>query len=361
MRNMCRFILGLFLGFGCLAGAASAQFKNGGQASDLKLPTISQAAGVTQRIGLTDITITYHRPLVGGRKIWGQAVPFGQVWRAGANENTTITFTDDVSVEGHPLPAGPYGLYMSPTADEWTVIFSKNSSAWGSFSYDQKEDALRVTVKPQPSDFREALTYDFDDVKPDSTVATLRWEKLAVPFRISVDVKATTLRSIHDQLRGLKGFGWEAQDEAARWCLDNNYNLEQALQWTDRSIQSEERFDNLLTKSEILSALGRKQEAEAAKAKAFDKASGIQLHFYGRGLQFQSRQEDAFAIFKVNAQKHPNEWFAHTELARMAVAQGNFDTAVKEMRMALGGAPDFAKPQIQRLIDRLEKKEHINP
>lgn len=361
MRNICQFILGLFLGLSCLAGAASAQFKNGGQASDLKLPTISQAAGVTQRIGLTDITITYHRPLVGGRKIWGQAVPFSQPWRAGANENTTITFTDDVSVEGHPLPAGTYGLHMIPTADEWTVIFSKNSSAWGSFTYDQKEDALRVTVKPQPSDFREALTYEFDDVKPESAVATLRWEKLAVPFRISVDVKATTLRSIHDQLRGLKGFGWEAQDEAARWCLDNNYNLEQALQWTDRSIQSEERFDNLMTKSEILSTLGRKQEAQAAKNKAIDIASGFQLHAYGRGLQIQKRQDEAFALFKINTQRHPNEWYAHGELSRMAAAQGDFDIAAKEMKLALGGAPDFAKPQIQRLIERLEKKENINP
>ena len=149
-----------------------------GQAIELKLPTVSQRASTTQRIGLTDITINYCRPLVGGRKLWGAEVPYGKPWRAGANENTTISFTDDVSVEGKALPAGTYGLHMIPTADQWTVIFSKNSTSWGSFSYDEKEDALRVTTKAQPAEMQEALLYTFDDVKPDSTTATLRWEKL---------------------------------------------------------------------------------------------------------------------------------------------------------------------------------------
>ena len=181
MRKACGILLGLIVGIGCLTSRADAQFKNGNQATELNLPTLSQRAVVIQRIGLTDISIVYHEPYVGGREIWGKTVPYGKVWRAGANENTTITFADDVSVEGKPLPAGTYGLHLIPNPDHWTIIFSKNSTSWGSFSYDEKEDALRVDVTPHAAEFREALTYTFDDIKPDSAAATLRWDKLAVP------------------------------------------------------------------------------------------------------------------------------------------------------------------------------------
>src|SRR5207237_10431618 len=157
----------------------------------LDLPYASQAAQVKQRVGVTDITITYHRPVVNGRKIWGGLVPTGQVWRAGANENTTIEFSTPISVEGKALPAGTYGLHMIPTADTWTVIFSKMATAWGSYTYDQKEDALRVTVKPRPTEMEEALEYEFEDLKPDSATLTLKWEKIAVPVKIAVTADKT--------------------------------------------------------------------------------------------------------------------------------------------------------------------------
>jgi hypothetical protein len=361
MRNMRRGLLGLVVGLGCLATSANAQFKNGGQATELKLPTLSQRSIITQQIGLTNITVNYCRPLVGGRTLWDKEIPYGKVWRAGANENTVISFSDDVSVEGHALPAGTYGLHMIPGADQWTVIFSKNSTSWGSFSYDDKEDALRVTTKPQTGEFEEALVYTFEDVKPDSTAVTLRWAKIAVPFHVSVDVNAIVLRSIQNQLRNVGGFTWAGYDEAANWLLDTNTNLDQAMKWEDTSTQAEERFDNLLTKSQILEAQGKKQESEAAKAKAFDLANGVQLHAYGRGLQIQKKQEEGFAVFQINIKKRPNEWYTHGELSRIASAKGDFATATKEMKLALAGAPDGAKKQIQGLIDRLEKKQDINP
>src|ERR1044072_98450 len=162
-----------------LCGTVSAQ-------SDLKLPDVSQAAEVKQRIALTDITVNYHRPLVNGRKIWGGVVPYGKVWRAGANENTTIEFSDPVSVEGKPLDKGTYGLRMIPKQDYWTVIFSKDNPGWGSFSYDQKEDAWRAGVKQKPlAEQKEALEGECEDLKPDSTAVTLKWEKLGVPFTVS--------------------------------------------------------------------------------------------------------------------------------------------------------------------------------
>ena len=361
MRKSLKYFASLAFSFAALAGTAQAQFKNGGQATELKLPTLSQRASTAQRIGITDITINYCRPLVAGRKLWGSEIPYGKPWRTGANENTTVTFTDDVSVQGKPLAAGTYGLHMIPAADQWTVIFSKNSTSWGSFSYDEKEDALRVTVKPREAEMQEALLFTFDDVKPDSADATMRWAKLAVPFHVGVDVNAIVYRSIQNQLRNTAGFTWAGYDEAANYLLDNNYKLDDALKLEDRSIQAEERFDNLLTKSQILTAMGKKQEAEALQAKAYSVATGVQLHIYGRGLQFQKKQDEAFAIFKMNVQKHPNEWYTHGELSRMASAHGDFDTAVKEMNLALAAAPDPAKNQIKGLIARLEKKEDINP
>src|SRR3954468_23385947 len=154
-----------------------AQFKDGSQSVTLQLPEQSQAAKVSQTVGLTNINISYHRPLVNNRRIFGtQIVPYGQVWRAGANENTVVEFTDPVTIEGQPLAKGAYGLHMIPNEDSWTLIFSKNSTSWGSFTYDQKEDALRVNVKPQKGEFHEALAYDFDQVQPDSAIVTLHWE-----------------------------------------------------------------------------------------------------------------------------------------------------------------------------------------
>lgn len=361
MQLQMKFLMGLSLAASAMVLPAAAQFKNGSQATELNLPRLSQRATVSQRVGLTDITIVYHRPTVNGRKIFGAAVPYGQVWRSGANENTVITFSDDVSVEGQALAAGTYGLHTIPDADHWTVVFSKNSTSWGSFTYDQKEDALRVTVKPQPGEAQEALAYTFDDVKPDSVAATLRWEKTAVPMHIAVDVKSVVDKSIQNQLRSTGGFSWAGFDEAALWNLDVNYKLDEAVKWSDQSIQIEERFDNLMTKSQVLEAMGKTQEAETAKKHALEIAKPLQLHIYARQLQRQKKQDEAFAIFRENGKKHPELWFAHGGLARIASAQGDFPTAVKEMKQAQALGPEANKKFLDALIDRLEKKEDINP
>ena len=360
MSRTWKCVLGLFAGISILACNAEAQFKNGSQATELNIPRLSQRASVTQRIGLTDITIVYHRPAAGGREIWGKAVPYGKVWRAGANENTTITFTDDVTVEGKALAAGTYGLHTFPDKDQWIIAFSKNSTSWGSFSYDEKEDALRVTVKPHAAELFENLTYTFDDVKPDSAVATLRWEKVAVPFQIGVDVKAVVLRSIKNELRSVGGFTWAGYDEAAQWCLDNNYELEQALKWEDTSIQNESRFENWESKSRILNAMGKKDEADKAVATAMDKANALQLYVYARGLQRSGNVKRAFELYPQVPKKDPNHWLSHVALARIDSNKGDFAAAAKEMTQALSAAPDPNKPQLQGLLKRLEAKDDIN-
>jgi len=326
----------------------------------LDLPRQSQHAVVTQRIGITDITVNYHRPLANGRQIWGKVVPYGEVWRAGANENTTLTFTDPVTIEGQPLDKGTYGLHMIPGENQWTVIFSKMSTAWGSFSYKQDEDALRVTVKPQTAEFHDALTYDFDDVKPDSTVVTLRWDKVAVPFRVEVKVNDIVEASIHRQVRGLNQYYWETWDDIASYFLANKTNLDEALKDEDQSIQTEERFDNVMNKSRILEAMGRKDDATAFRNKALEKASAQQLYFYGRQLQGEKKQEEAFALYRSNAKKFPDDWTSHVGMARVYSGQGDFDKAVKEMQTALTGADDANKSNLQNYVKRLQAKEDIN-
>lgn len=326
----------------------------------LDLPRQSQHAVIMQRIGITDITINYHRPLVAGRKVWGGLVPYGDVWRSGANENTTITFTDPVTIEGKPLDRGTYGLHMIPGADNWVVIFSKNSTSWGSFTYDRAEDALRVDVKPRAADMHEALTYDFDEVKPDSTVVVMEWEKVAVPFKVGVDVHDIVEASLKTQLRGLTQYTWISWDDAASYLLAEKIDLPDALTYSNKSIENEDRYDNELTKSKVLVAMDRKDDAAVAEKRALELATPLQLHFYARGLQGEKRNDEAFAIFRANAQKHPDLWFVHSGMARMYCAQGKYDDAAKEMKVALASAPDNQKVYVEGLVKKLESRQDIN-
>jgi len=326
----------------------------------LDLPLQSQRAEVSQRIGITDITIDYHRPLVNDRKVWDGLVPYGKVWRAGANINTTIKFSDPVQIEGKPLDKGTYGLHMIPNADEWTIIFSKNSTSWGAFTYDQAEDALRVTVKPKASDMHNALTYDFDDLQKDSAVVELEWEKIAVPFKVSVDVHDLAEASLKKQLRNLSQYTWMSWDDAANYLLTEKIAYNDALTYANKSIETEDRYDNEMTKSKVLTALNRKDEAMAAQKKALDMASPLQIHMYARQLQGEKRSDEAFVIFRENAKKHPDQWYVHSGLARIYCSQGKFDDAAKEMKVALAGAPDNQKSYVDGLVKKLESKQDIN-
>jgi hypothetical protein len=353
MLNL-RFLRGILF---CLLLAAISSISFG---QFVDVPRPSQHAQVTQRIGITDITINYHRPLVNNRKVWGGLVPYGQVWRAGANENTTISFSDPVMIEGKPLEAGIYGLHMLPTANDWTVILSKTSTAWGSFTYKEAEDALRVTVKPKTAEMHDALTYDFDDVQPESTVVTMTWEKLAVPFKVAVDVHPVVEASLKKQLRGISQYTWEGWDGAANYLLAEKVAYDDALTYANKSIDVEDRYDNEMTKSKVLAALNRKDDAATAEKKALTLASPLQLHAYARGLVGEKRYDEASAVFRENATKHPDLWFTHVGLARMYSSQSKFDDASKEMKVALTAAPEDQKTYVDGLVKKLEAKQDIN-
>src|SRR6476660_2354873 len=322
--------------------------------SDLKTPDVSQAAEAKQRIALTDIAVTYHRPLLNGRKIWGGLVPYGKVWRAGADENTIIELSDDVSVEGKPLPKGVYGLHMIPNQDSWTVIFSKTNTGWGSYSYDQKEDALRVDVKPRPlAEQKEALEFEFEDLKPTSTAVTLKWEKLGIPFTVSVNDGEQTLQNIRAQMKGAGQFAWQALDQAAQFCLTRKINLDEALRWADASVQNEERFDNLSTKADLLKALNRPDEAKTTWNHAVEKATAQQLYSYGRQLQNQKKGAEAMDIFKDVAKRFPQGVYGSLAQARLKSAAGDFAGAANDAKQAQTAAPtDAQKQSIQALITR---------
>ena len=354
MRN--KSVVGVIVIFVLALGVSTSY----AQSALLDIPRQSQHAVITQRLGITDITINYHRPLVNKREIWGKLVPYGEVWRAGANENTTIKFADNVTINGKPLAKGTYGLHMIPGENEWTVIFSNIHTAWGSFTYKQADDALRVTVKAEPADFHEALTYDFNNVKTDSAVAVLVWEKLAVPFTVAVNVHDTVKASLHNQLQGLAQYTWEGWDDAATYLLGEKYDLDEALKYEETSIGTEPRFDNFLTKSQILDAMGRKNDAEVATKEALARATAAQLYAYGRLLQSQKKQDEAFNYFRQAAKKDPTDWTVHDGTARIYSAQGDFPNALKEMKLALAGAPENQKIFFEPLVKKLEAKQDIN-
>jgi len=195
----------------------------------------------------------------------------------------------------------------------------------------------------------------------ESAVVTLRWDKVAVPFKVEVKVNDIVQASIHRQIRGLNQYYWEGWDDAAGYFLASKTNLDEALKDEDQSIQTEERFDNVMNKSRILEAMGRKDDASTFRNKALEKASAQQLYFYGRQLQGEKKQEEAFAIYRSNAKKFPDDWTTHVGLARVYSGQGDFDKAVKEMQTALTGVPDDAnRSNLQNYVRRLQSKDDIN-
>jgi len=374
---MRKFIISLAAGVFALA--ANAQIISVPASGD------NQKASVSQNIGLVKVTVDYSSPDVHAPdgadrrgKIWGQLVPYGLAnlgfgtctecpWRAGANENTVFTVSHDVKIEGQPLPAGSYGLFMIPGPDEWTVIFSKNSESWGSFFYDQAEDALRVKVKPAKSEYHEWLTYEFTDRQPDKATVALKWEDLQIPFNISVDDPVSLhIAAIRNDLRGDLGFLW------ANWVSAANYALQakrpkDALFFADaavhRAFAGQENFQTLNTLAMAQEANGMTAEAKATYEKAIAQptATARDLHQYGRQLLMQGKKEDALRVWEMNAKKFPNAWPVHVGLARGYSAMGRYKEALKHAKLALAQAPDdLNRKSLEDGIRKLEAGKDMN-
>lgn len=339
----------------------------------------NKKASVSERIGLTDVTIHYDRPAVKGRegKIWGELVHVGFInqgfgnstaapWRAGANENTIFEFSTPVKIEGQTLPAGKYGFFIAYDANEPTLIFSKNSSSWGSYYYDEKEDALRVKVKPQILDKSvEWLKYEFMNETENSATVALQWEKLMIPFKIEVDYINAQLESFRNELRTEKGFIWESWNQAASWCLQRNVNLEQALAWADTATSAifggDKAFPAWSTKAQILEKLNRADEAAEIMKKSIAFANMNEIHQYARQLLQQKKNKEALEIFKANFQKNPNKFTTLMGLARGYSANADYKTALKYANQALPLAPnELNKNGVTEMIEKLKAGKDAN-
>ena len=347
----------------------------------------NQKAEVTQFVGPVHITITYSSPAVhtaGGNDrrghIWGELVPYGLAdlgpfgnskpdpWRAGANENTVFATSDDVLIEGKPLPVGRYGLHMIPGKEEWTVIFSKNANSWGSFFYDAADDALRVSVKPHPHEYREYLSYEFPVRKLSEAVAELQWEELAVPFTVKVaNVDDIYISRLRQELTSVPGFSWQGYQTAAQYCATANTHLEQGLQWAEDSIKKpfigEENFTTLSTKALVLTKLNREKEADSVMQTAIKlpTATPIAIHQYGRQLLAAKKVDEAMAVFQYNATRNGDEWPVHVGLARAYAAKGDNKLALEHAKKALTQAPDpLNKQSLEGMVKALEAGQSIN-
>lgn len=316
----------------------------------MTVPKESPRASVSQTVGLTEITITYDRPAVKGRKIWGGLVPFDTVWRAGANENTVLAVTSPFTVGGTRLPAGRYGVHTIPTASTWTIILSHQAGAWGSFSYDPREDALRFTVMPRTADPMERLQYSLDEPSDSSVTVTLRWENLAVSFPLAVSTRQVVLDSLRQQLRGLPRFFAVSWAESARWALAHNTGTDLAAAWADTAAQIAPTFANLRLKAATLDRLGDSAGAEALRQRAMGVATEVDINLLGYQLLNQGKVDEAIAIFRKNVKDYPRSWNVYDSLGEALAKKGLRKEAVADYQKALSMVDDERQKQRIRTV-----------
>jgi len=344
--------------------------------AQINTPRGSQKSTVSQTVGISEVSVTYSRPSVRGREIWGKLVPYGMnnlgfgtakesPWRAGADENTIITFSDDATVEGKAIKAGTYGLHAVVKENgDVTIIFSNNSTAWGSYFYEPSEDALRVDVTSREIPHEELLTYDFVEVTPNTTTVALQWEKKEIPITIGFDVTNIVMNDIRKKMQDQPGFNRQTWEQAATFALSNNGDLDEALTWINNAISgqfySQQTFANTQIKAAILTKQGKTQEALKVMDEVLPIATVFEIHQYGRQLVGQGMNDKAMEIFEYNAKKHKGTWPVNYGMARAYSAKGDFKTAIKYMKKALQNAPnEQSKNNVQANLEKLKKGEAI--
>ena len=332
-------------------------------------------ATISEEVGITSITIKYSRPDVNGRegKIWGSVVTYGfstqsfitnkntSPWRAGANENTIVTFEHDVKIEGKPLKAGSYGLHMAVWPDSVLLIFSNQISAWGSFYYQEKEDALRVTVKPVALDKNvEWLKYEFIEQREKSCTIALEWEKLMIPFKVDVDVDNIVLARLRDQVESQGGFNNLNLTAAVNYCLNKNINLEEALSWAQRAAGLKS-YPTLRTLATTYEKLNRIPEADSVMAEALTFATVNQYTAYGRALIPQKRGDRSIDIMLQAQKKFGDNFTTNNALMFAYSGKGDYKNAIGAGQKAMAQAPnDAAKKTLEGQIAKLKENKDIN-
>ncbi|WP_166963367.1 DUF2911 domain-containing protein [Yeosuana marina] len=338
--------------------------------AQLNTPRGSQRASVSQRVGITDITINYSRPIVNGREIWGKLVPYGMnnlgfgtakaaPWRAGADENTTITFTDNVMVEGKPIQGGTYGFFVEVKPDnKATIILSKDANAWGSFFYDKNNDVLRADVVTNDVPHKELLTYEFNTVTPTSASVSLIWDKKEIPFTIEVPVSNIVLNSIREELKGQTGFLRQNWEQAANYALNNGGDLNEALGWINAAIEgqffSQKTFNNLAIKGQILNKQGKSLEYAMLMDEASEMANKNQLNTLGYQMLNAKDYERALKCFKTNIKNNPKDPNGYDSLGEAYKIMGDKQKAIKYLKKALSlNPPANVKANSEKLLGEL--------
>ncbi|NBP69284.1 MAG: DUF2911 domain-containing protein [Cytophagia bacterium] len=365
--------LALFL-FGMLVAQAQLPLPPSGD---------NQKSVVSQMIGLVTVSVTYSSPDVHGPngedrkgKIWGEVVHYGFIdqgfgtskaapWRAGANENTLITFSHDVNLNGTVVAAGTYSLFIDVQKEgEWIWIINKDVNSWGSYFYDAKKDVVRVKATPEEAAYTEWLTYGFENRKRNTTTLYLQWENKKVALPISVpNTNDLYITAIENTLQGTTtGFAHESYVQAAQFCMQNNVQLEKGLQWIEYGLTDpfvgRENFDALAVKAQLLSALKRESEADAVMSKAIihPTASIQNVHQYGRSLLAAGKNEKALEVFKLNAKNHPEDKFTvNVGLARGYTAIGDKKNAIKHWELAIKNLPEAQKQNLSFYEGELKK------
>lgn len=366
---------------GLLLGSSIASYSQG----IVYTPQVSGAATVSQKVGITDITVSYSRPNVISPQgqdrtgnIWGNTVPYGfqnlgfgtsteAPWRAGANENTTIEFSTDVTIEGKLLPAGKYGYHIAVFEDgKATAIFSTDTDAWGSYFYDKANDALRVDIMSEEITQTNLLTYNFTQVNINSATLALDWEKKRFPLKIEVDTHELVYQNFQSKLTGSEGFNIQSWVAAANYLAQNKIHLDDALNYANAAIEgeffSQKNYNTLSTKAGVLMAMDKPDEAAVVMNEALEMPGVTINNYYGYGRQLiaQNKKDEALNVFKKANKKWSDHWLAPHGLARAYSAKGDFKTALKYEKVAHDKAPDGSKAFLAGYLKTLEEGKDFN-
>jgi tetratricopeptide (TPR) repeat protein len=326
-------------------------------AQSLTVPEASPAAAVEQTVGITQLRVTYHRPAVAGRKVWGEVVPYGEIWRVGANENTTLSVSTPVKIGTKTLAAGTYGLHLLPTEKAWTLIVSNQNAAWGSYGYDAREDAVRVGVTPEQVDAsQERLSFHFDDLSEAGVTLVMRWEKMKIVVPILIDTPAVVMANMKKELRGAAQFRPEAWEQAARYFATHGGSLEEAARMADRALSAQESFKNMSTRALIAEKKGDAKLAAILRTKAETLATEADFNRLGYELLAAKKLDEAINVFLKNAQTFPTSWNAFDSLAEAYLTKGDKLAAAASYRKALSLIKDpDNKKRIEQTLVRIEK------
>jgi predicted negative regulator of RcsB-dependent stress response len=313
--------------------------------------TPSPAASVTQTIGISTVTVNYSRPSVKGREIWGKLVPYGwnvqgfgagnsAPWRAGANENTTIRFSHDATVEGKAVPAGTYGLFFVINEDNsGELVLSKDHQSWGSFWYDPNHDLFRTKIQLRETQFTEMLTYDFINSTRTSSELVLNWEKKQFPVKIEFDVDKIVMANAVEELKNTTGFGWQGYASAANYAVQSKTNYDQALKWADQAVTMNKSFATLNTKSNVMRAMGKTEEADKMVNDAISIATENELNQYGYQLMNNGKIDKAIEILTLNTKRFPKSANCFDSLGEAYVNKGDSKNAIANFKKSLSMNP----------------------